>query len=88
MTDVADALVLELLARLGAVEHDVDSLHAQLGLTRPSEAEVPQAVLPEEVAQMVRDGALDKAARRLMIEDGIALAVARARVDACSRTLN
>lgn len=71
----------ELAARLTALEHKVGLLFAELGLVEPGLDEATAGLLGARAAALAGAGDRTAAIRAVMVDDGVAQAVAIARVD-------
>lgn len=73
--------LLELMARVGALEHQLAHLYRHLGIEMPP-APPPGQDISEKVQQLVRDGNLIGAIKQYRGETGSGLAEAKDRVEA------
>jgi ribosomal protein L7/L12 len=72
--------LLELMARVGALEHQLAHLYRHLGIEMPP-APAPGEDISETVQQLVRDGNLIGAIKQYRSETGTSLADAKERIE-------
>lgn len=82
-----DDITAELARRLAALESRVGDLYLLLDVVAPSPAESVARSLPDRVVALARQGRRDEAIRALLVDGGVSVADATARVTAYLRSI-
>lgn len=82
-----DEITAELARRVAALESKVGELYARLDLVEPSASEAVAESIPDDVRELAREGRRDDAIRALLVDSGVSVADATARVSAYLRSI-
>jgi len=82
-----DEITTELARRVAALESKVGELYARLDVVEPSASDAVAQSVPPHVAGLVRAGRREDAIRALLVDAGLSVADATARISAYSRSI-
>ena len=82
-----DEITAELARRVAALEAKVGELYLRLDVVEPSSAAAVAQTVPPRVQELAREGRREEAVRALLVDTGVSVADATARVTAYLRSI-